>query len=71
MRVSVPSEIKNNEFRVAITPAGVHELIAAGHQVSVQSGAGKGSSISDEEYVRAGATITPDAASTWAAGDLV
>ena len=71
MRVSVPSEIKNNEFRVAITPAGVHELIAAGHQVSVQAGAGKGSSISDEEYVKAGATITPDAASTWAAGDLV
>jgi alanine dehydrogenase len=71
MRVSVPSEIKNNEFRVAITPAGVHELIAAGHQVSVQAGAGKGSSISDKEYVKAGATITPDAASTWAAGDLV
>jgi alanine dehydrogenase len=71
MRVSVPSEIKNNEFRVAITPAGVHELTAAGHQVSVQAGAGKGSSISDQEYVKAGATITPDAATTWAAGDLV
>jgi alanine dehydrogenase len=71
MRVSVPSEIKNNEFRVAITPAGVHELVAAGHQVSVQAGAGKGSSISDQEYVKAGAVITADAASTWAAGDLV
>ena len=50
MRVSVPSEIKNNEFRGAITPAGVHELTTAGHQVSVQAGAGKGSSISDQEY---------------------
>lgn len=71
MRVSVPSEIKNNEFRVAITPAGVHDLVAAGHEVSVQSGAGTGSSITDQEYINAGAKITPDAASTWAAGDLV
>jgi len=71
MRVSVPSEVKNNEFRVAITPAGVHDLVAAGHQVSVQSGAGLGSAISDAEYQAAGAQITPDAASTWAAGDLV
>jgi alanine dehydrogenase len=71
MRVSVPKEIKNNEFRVAITPAGVHELVAAGHQVSVETGAGLGSAITDEQYVAAGATITPDAATTWAAGEMV
>lgn len=71
MKVAVPSEIKNNEYRVAITPSGVHELVAAGHTVTVQAGAGLGSSISDAEYVAAGAKISADAASTWAAGDLV
>ena len=71
MRISVPSEVKNNEFRVAITPAGVHELVVAGHEVFVQAGAGNGSSISDREYQDAGATILPDAATTWAAGDMV
>jgi alanine dehydrogenase len=71
MRVAVPSEVKNNEFRVAITPAGVHDLVAHGHEVLVQSGAGIGSSIPDEDYVDAGASISPDAASTWAAADLL
>ena len=71
MRVAVPSEIKNNEFRVAITPAGVHDLVANGHEVLVQSGAGLGSSITDDAYVEAGAVISPDAASTWAAADLL
>jgi alanine dehydrogenase len=71
MKVAVPSEIKNNEYRVAITPSGVHELVAAGHSVTVQAGAGLGSSITDAEYVAAGAHIAPDSASTWAAGDLV
>ncbi|MHC5796820.1 alanine dehydrogenase [Lacisediminihabitans sp. FW035] len=71
MRVAVPSEVKNNEFRVAITPAGVHDLVANGHEVLVQSGAGLGSSISDEAYVDAGASIAADAASTWAAADLL
>jgi NAD/NADP transhydrogenase alpha subunit len=71
MKVAVPSEIKNNEYRVAITPSGVHELVAAGHSVTVQAGAGAGSSITDAEYAAAGAQIAPDAASTWAAGDLV
>ena len=71
MRVAVPSEVKNNEFRVAITPAGVHDLVAHGHEVLVQSGAGVGSSIPDEAYVGAGASISPDAASTWAAADLL
>jgi alanine dehydrogenase len=71
MRVAIPTEIKNNEFRVAITPAGVHDLVAHGHEVLVQDGAGLGSSISNEAYVAAGATLLPDAASTWAAADLL
>jgi alanine dehydrogenase len=71
MKVAVPTEIKNNEFRVAITPAGVHDLVGHGHQVFIQAGAGVGSSIPDERYVAAGARILPDAASTWAAGELV
>jgi alanine dehydrogenase len=71
MRVAVPSEVKNNEFRVAITPAGVHELVVAGHEVFVQQGAGLGSSITDAEYASAGAKITPDAKTTWEAGDMV
>jgi alanine dehydrogenase len=56
---------------VAITPAGVHDLVAHGHTVTVQTGAGTGSSIPDAEYVAAGATISPDAASTWAAAELL
>ena len=71
MRISVPTEIKNNEFRVAITPAGVHDLVLHGHDVLVQSGAGLGSSISDEQYRAAGAAILPDAASVWASADLL
>ena len=71
MKISVVSEVKNNEFRVAITPAGVHELVAAGHQLAVQAGAGLGSAITDAEYVAAGAQITPDANAAWAAGDMV
>lgn len=71
MRVAVPKEVKNNEFRVAITPAGVHDLVAHGHEVLVEAGAGLGSSISDEAYVAAGATIAPDAATTWNSGELL
>jgi alanine dehydrogenase len=71
MKIAVPAEVKNNEFRVAITPAGVHELVTHGHEVLVQTGAGLGSSIPDEAYRGAGATITADAASTWGAGDMV
>jgi alanine dehydrogenase len=71
MKIAVPAEIKNNEFRVAITPAGVHELVASGHEVYIQSGAGKGSSISDEDYSSAGATILPDAASTWGKAEMI
>ena len=71
MKIAVPAEIKNNEFRVAITPAGVHELVASGHEVYIQSGAGKGSSISDEDYSSAGATILPDAAATWGKAEMI
>ena len=71
MKVAIPSEIKNNEFRVAITPAGVHDLVAHGHDVVVQAGAGVGSSIPDGEYAEAGATIAPDAATTWASAELL
>jgi alanine dehydrogenase len=71
MKVAVPAEVKNNEYRVAITPAGVHELVTHGHEVLVQAGAGDGSSIPDAAYVDAGASITGDAASTWSQADLV
>src|SRR3984885_2671380 len=71
MKVAVPAEIKNNEFRVAITPAGVHELARAGHEVFVEAGAGEGSSLPDEEFAAAGATIMRSADDVWATGDLV
>ena len=71
MKISIPKEVKNNEFRVAITPAGVHELVSAGHEVTIQAGAGLGSAISDQEYQNAGARIQDSAEKTWAAGDLV
>ncbi len=71
MRVAVPSEVKNHEYRVAITPVGVAELVSHGHQVFIESGAGLGSSIADADFASQGATILPDADSTWAAGDLV
>ncbi|GAB3061240.1 alanine dehydrogenase [Sediminivirga luteola] len=67
----MPREIKNNEYRVAITDDGVHELVAAGHEVFVETQAGAGSSISDADYRAAGATVLPDAASTWEAGELL
>jgi alanine dehydrogenase len=71
VKVGVPKEVKNHEYRVAITPVGVHELVAHGHQVFVQQGAGVGSSIDDDEYIVAGATIVPDADDTWGEADLV
>src|SRR5579859_1900192 len=61
MKVGVPTEIKPDEYRVALTPAGVRELVDAGHEVFVQSGAGDGSAIYDEAYAAQGATIAPDA----------
>jgi alanine dehydrogenase len=71
MKVGVPSEIKNNEFRVAITPAGVHDLSSHGHSVTVQSGAGLGSSISDDDYRAAGAAIATTAAEVWDGAELL
>jgi len=71
VKVGIPKEVKNHEYRVAITPIGVHELTAHGHQVYVERGAGEGSSISDDEYVAAGAEILPDADSVWGAVDMV
>ena len=52
MKVGVPKEVKNNEYRVAITPSGAHELVRHGHEVFIETGAGLGSSITDDEYVR-------------------
>ena len=71
MKVGIPSEVKNNEYRVAITPAGVFEFRRAGHEVFVQSGAGLGSSITDSDYVAAGATILPGPDEVWGTADLV
>jgi alanine dehydrogenase len=71
MKVGVPREVKNHEYRVAITPAGVHELASHGHQVFVEKGAGDGSSFTDDAYVAAGATIIPDPDELWGASDMV
>ncbi|MGW6117644.1 alanine dehydrogenase [Nocardia sp. NPDC055165] len=71
MRIGVPKEVKNNEFRVAITPIGVHELVSNGHHVIIEAGAGVGSSIPDSEYLAAGAQILAAADDVWAGSDLV
>ncbi|WP_053739197.1 alanine dehydrogenase [Nocardia sp. NRRL S-836] len=71
MRIAVPREIKNHEYRVALTPAGAHELTGRGHDVYVEQGAGLGSAITDEEYLAAGAKILASADDVWAEGDLV
>ncbi|WP_409329712.1 alanine dehydrogenase [Trujillonella humicola] len=71
MRVGVPREIKNHEYRVALTPAGVHELTRAGHEVLVERGAGEGSSIPDEDLAGAGARIVAEADDVWADADLL
>ncbi|KXG11607.1 Alanine dehydrogenase [Anoxybacillus sp. P3H1B] len=67
MKIGVPKEIKNNENRVAMTPAGVMTLVQAGHEVYVEAGAGEGSGFLDEEYEKAGATIVKTAQDAWAA----
>src|SRR5947207_4175522 len=69
--VGIPREVKNNEFRVAITPAGVHELVRGGHEVVIERSAGLGSSITDEEYTAAGAHILGTADEVWATADLL
>lgn len=71
MKIGVPREVKNHEYRVAITPVGVHELTAHGHEVVIEREAGVGSQISDEEYVAAGATIIDGADEVWGAAEMV
>ncbi|GAA3198070.1 MULTISPECIES: alanine dehydrogenase [Streptomyces] len=71
VKVGIPREVKNNEFRVAITPAGVNELVRNGHQVVIEKDAGVGSSIPDAEYVAAGASILDTADEVWATADLL
>ena len=71
MRIGVPTEIKDNEFRVALTPAGVDALIRRGHEVSIQTGAGRGSAIGDEDYARAGAELVEEPRRLWEWADLI
>ena len=71
MRVGVPSEIKTHEYRVAITPAGVNELTKYGHEVVVEAGAGLGSSITDDEFVAAGAKIASSHEDVWQQAELI
>lgn len=71
MHIGIPREVKDNEFRVSMTPAGVRELVSSGHSLVVEQSAGVGSSIPDEEYVRAGASIVAGADEVWGGADLV
>jgi alanine dehydrogenase len=71
MLIGVPKEIKNNEYRVGLTPASVRELIKHGHKVMIQKGAGEEISLSDEEYARVGAEIAPDAATIFGRADMI
>ncbi|MDO1558883.1 alanine dehydrogenase [Brevundimonas sp. 2R-24] len=71
MRVGVPKEIKKNEHRIGLTPTAVREYVAHGHQVSVETNAGLGAGFTDEDYVRAGATIAPDARTIFDCSDMI
>ncbi|MED3690454.1 alanine dehydrogenase [Peribacillus butanolivorans] len=71
MRIGIPKEIKNNENRVAITPAGVVALVNAGHEVLIEMNAGLGSSFTNESYQEAGAVIVEDAASVWSSTEMI
>src|ERR1700759_3262642 len=71
MKIGVPSEVKKDEYRVAMTPAGVRELTDRGHEVVIQAGAGVGSAISDEDYAAQGAEILPDAAGVFVAAEMI
>ena len=71
MRIGVPREIKSNENRVALTPAGVHALVQAGHTVVVERGAGEGSGFADSAYAEAGAELAAEASAVWETADLV
>ena len=71
MRIGVPTEVKDSEYRVALTPAGVDALVRRGHQVTVQTGAGEGSAIADAAYADAGADLTQDVAALWGSSEMV
>src|ERR1044071_7890810 len=71
MKVGVPTEIKTDEYRVALTPSGVRELVEHGHEVLVQQGAGEGSAIEDSDYTAQGASILPDGDAVFAAADMI
>src|SRR5579862_4179074 len=71
MKIGVPKEIKTNENRVALVPAGAEALIAAGHSVTMETGAGLGSGFPDEAYTAVGAKIAPDAASVWRDAEMI
>jgi alanine dehydrogenase len=71
VRIGIPTEVKDHEYRVAITPAGVHELVGRGHEVFVQSGAGRGSSLPDEDYAAAGAKLLDGAEEVWGQAELL
>ncbi|MBV9870565.1 MAG: alanine dehydrogenase, partial [Frankiaceae bacterium] len=71
MKVGIPREVKDNEFRVAITPSGVHELVTQGHDVVIEQEAGVGSSIPDADFVAAGAKMLPTADDVWGSADLI
>ncbi len=71
MKIGVPKEVKSHEYRVALTPAGAHELVRHGHEVLVERGAGEGSAIPDREFERAGARILPTADAVWTEGELL
>ncbi len=71
MRVGIPKEIKNHEYRIAITPAGVHELVTHGHEVVIEAGAGIGSSIADISFVSAGAIMLDTADAVWETSDMI
>jgi alanine dehydrogenase len=71
MKIGLPKEIKDNEYRVGLTPAGVHALVNAGHTVFVQKTAGEGSGFTDEQYVKAGGQLLDTADEVWATGDMI
>ena len=71
MRIAVPKEIMNNENRVALTPMGVQTLVADGHEVFIETGAGEGASFPDSAYKDAGATIVDSTEETWSQAELL
>ncbi len=71
MQIAIPKEIKNHEYRVALTPTGARELTGRGHTVVVQSGAGEGGGFTDDAYAAAGARIEADVAAVWQGAELI